>query len=192
MTAHLFRVPDNYHHPDLRPRLIAAARQALIERPDPAELSVRALARGLGVSANAPYRHFPDRDGLLAALVAAAYRTLATELATGDHGRSGGSEAVAVVWQQFAAREPALALLMTARQADDEVRAAALEWLAEVVRAVEPEVGTADPARLLRRAIGCWATVVGITALERSASLGGIDDWLVPRAARLAARAVRR
>jgi AcrR family transcriptional regulator len=188
--GHYFLVSDGYHHPDLRPRLIAAARQALIERPDPAELSVRALARGMGVSANAPYRHFADRDGLLQAVVAAGYRSLAADLASRAE-RPGGAAAVAAVWQGFAAREPALALLLTARVADDEVRAAALEWLAEVVRAVEFEVGTADPARLLRRAIGCWATVVGITALERSASLSAIEDWLVPSAARLAHRAVR-
>lgn len=51
-------------------------------------LSLRAVARRLGVSHQAPYRHYPSRDHLLAALVARMYRDFAAALAavpdTGD------------------------------------------------------------------------------------------------------------
>lgn len=189
MAAHIFRVSDNYHHPDLRPRLIAAARQALIERPDPAELSVRALARGLGVSANAPYRHFADRDDLLAAVVADGYRRLAADLgASGQDGAAPGASAIGRVWRRFAEAEPALALLLSSHQANDEVRAAAREWLAEVVRVLEPGQGEADPIRLIESALCCWAAVLGITTLAGSGTLTMLDRWLIPSAERVATR----
>jgi hypothetical protein len=59
-----------YHHGDLRNALIDAGLAAL-EVHDASELSLRALARDLGVSANAVYRHFADKNALLAALAAA-------------------------------------------------------------------------------------------------------------------------
>ena len=69
----------NYHHGNLRAELLEAAisqlRNAEIE-----ELSLRALARDLGVSQTAPYRHFSDKGELLAAMAARGYRDLLTAL----------------------------------------------------------------------------------------------------------------
>ncbi|MDC0362034.1 TetR/AcrR family transcriptional regulator [Halioglobus sp.] len=69
----------NYHHGNLRAELLEAAinqlRNAEIE-----ELSLRALARDLGVSQTAPYRHFADKGELLAAMAARGYRDLLTAL----------------------------------------------------------------------------------------------------------------
>lgn len=56
-----------YHHGDLRAALLEAAGR-IVEKSGPAGLSVREAARRAGVSHNAPYRHFPDREALLAAL----------------------------------------------------------------------------------------------------------------------------
>ena len=68
-----------YHHGDLRNALIEAGLAAL-EAQDASELSLRALARELGVSANAVYRHFADKDAcfleLYRAASASALRTL--------------------------------------------------------------------------------------------------------------------
>jgi len=58
-----------YHHGDLRAAMLAAAAR-LVEDEGVAGLSVREAARRAGVSHNAPYRHFPDRESLLAALAA--------------------------------------------------------------------------------------------------------------------------
>ena len=56
-----------YHHGDLRAALIQAG-LAELDRTGPGELSLRALARAVGVSPTAVYRHFPDKGALLSAL----------------------------------------------------------------------------------------------------------------------------
>ena len=56
-----------YHHGDLRSALVAAGLKAL-EQGDAADLSLRQIAREVGVSATAVYRHFPDKQALLGAL----------------------------------------------------------------------------------------------------------------------------
>lgn len=73
-----------YHHGDLRTAVLAAAGE-LIENEGLDSLSVREAARRAGVSHNAPYRHFPDRDALLAALAADGFAALDKVL----NGRSG-------------------------------------------------------------------------------------------------------
>jgi AcrR family transcriptional regulator len=70
---------STYHHGDLRAAVLAAAGK-LIEREGLARLSVREAARRAGVSHNAPYRHFPDRDALLAALAAEGFNLLEKSL----------------------------------------------------------------------------------------------------------------
>ena len=64
-----------YHHGDLRPALLAAALD-LLEREGPAALSLRALARSVGVSPMAPYHHFTDREALLAAVATVGFEHL--------------------------------------------------------------------------------------------------------------------
>jgi len=57
-----------YHHPDLRAALMDAALSELTEK-GPRRFSLRQVAARAGVSHTAPYRHFQDKDALLAALV---------------------------------------------------------------------------------------------------------------------------
>jgi AcrR family transcriptional regulator len=66
-----------YHHGDLRAALIKAA-AAEIERGGYESLSLRELAASLDVSRAAPYRHFTDRQALLATLAAEGFVELAT------------------------------------------------------------------------------------------------------------------
>src|SRR4051812_50108449 len=72
MRSQLARKPENtYHHGDLRDALIKAAlREA--EQGGTEAISIKALAKQLGVSQPAPYRHFADREALLAAVTAGA------------------------------------------------------------------------------------------------------------------------
>ena len=58
---------EAYHHGDLRQSLLKAALRHL-ETAGPETLSLRELAQELGVSQAAPYRHFKDRDALIAAI----------------------------------------------------------------------------------------------------------------------------
>lgn len=58
---------DLYHHGDLRKTLIEAALKVL-QKVSPEQLSLRELAREAGVSAAAPYRHFKNKQELIAAI----------------------------------------------------------------------------------------------------------------------------
>lgn len=53
-----------YHHGDLRQKIIDES-LTWIERENIVSLSLRGIARRIGVSHNAPYRHFPDKESLL-------------------------------------------------------------------------------------------------------------------------------
>src|ERR1700758_3123358 len=64
-----------YHHSNLREVLLASAVQ-LIAEAGPSGFTLREVARRAGVSHNAPYRHFQDRDALLAAGAAQGYLEL--------------------------------------------------------------------------------------------------------------------
>ena len=64
-----------YHHGELRSALIAAALD-LLEREGPSALTLRGLARCVGVSPMAPYHHFANRAELLATVAAAGFDRL--------------------------------------------------------------------------------------------------------------------
>jgi len=64
-----------YHHGNLRDALLEAA-VALIAEVGPRSFTLREAARRAGVSHNAPYRHFRDKDELLAAVAAQGFERL--------------------------------------------------------------------------------------------------------------------
>src|SRR5215472_8900990 len=70
-----------YHHGDLRQALVRSALEILSEA-GVGGLSLRAAARRARVSAMAPYRHFADKEALLAAVAEYGFRELATRLPT--------------------------------------------------------------------------------------------------------------
>lgn len=76
---------DTYHHGDLRQALIRAGLD-LAREGGPDAVSVREATRRVGVAPNAAYRHFEDRDALLAAVCSAAQaevaRAIDAQLAT--------------------------------------------------------------------------------------------------------------
>ncbi len=107
---------DAYHHGDLGPALLAAAVE-LARESGPDGVVLREATRRVGVSATAAYRHFADRDSLLAAVGDRARGALADamEAAAADvPGRSGRRRAVARLqatgraYVGFALAEPGL------------------------------------------------------------------------------------
>jgi AcrR family transcriptional regulator len=70
------RQRGRYHHGDLPSALLDAGLEQLATA-GPAGFSVAEVARRVGVSTAAPYRHFTDRDGFLAAVAARAAERLA-------------------------------------------------------------------------------------------------------------------
>ncbi len=97
-----------YHHGALRPALIAAARD-LLSREGPGAVSLREAARRVGVSATATYRHFQDKEHLLAAVSAEGFVEFADRL------KIGGAQAfngMGVAYLEFAIKNPGLFRLM--------------------------------------------------------------------------------
>ncbi len=81
----------SYHHGNLRNELLDTA-EAQLASEGAEELSLRALARRVGVSQTAPYRHFSDKNELLAALATRGYRKLLADLEAA--GRRAGANPV--------------------------------------------------------------------------------------------------
>ena len=81
----MVRMPESrpYHHGDLRAALLAAAERTLRDKGVGA-LSLRELAREVGVSHAAPGRHFKDKQALLNALALAGYDRLSRALGAAE------------------------------------------------------------------------------------------------------------
>ena len=106
-----------YHHGHLRDTLLAEAERTLREQ-GVEQLSLRDLARQVGVSHAAPRRHFADRQALLDALAGAGFARLADEVATAieDAGPDFRARlrATGATYVRFATEDPALMELMFA------------------------------------------------------------------------------
>jgi AcrR family transcriptional regulator len=74
-----WRRPRSYHHGNLKEVLLEAARR-LIEQHGPVGFSLTEAARLAGVSPAAPYRHFRDRDALLAEVARNGFERFAAKL----------------------------------------------------------------------------------------------------------------
>ncbi len=68
-----------YHHGDLHQEILCAASE-LLEDNNISSLSLRAVAKKVGVSHTAPYRHFKDKESLLAGIAALGYDELSVQL----------------------------------------------------------------------------------------------------------------
>jgi AcrR family transcriptional regulator len=69
----------SYHHPDLRQALLDGAVR-LIKEEGMREFSLRKLAKEVGVSHAAPYRHFENREAILATLMLEGHKRLRLNL----------------------------------------------------------------------------------------------------------------
>jgi AcrR family transcriptional regulator len=186
-----------YHHGDLRGALVAAGLSILEEGGDPASLGLRETARRAGVSAMAPYRHFPDQDALLAAVAIVGFERLRAALEVADRGGEGaGREALyaqGAAYVAFACAQPGLFRLMfggarsggSRPQALCEASAAAYAVLAERVATLLPGEAAADEA------LRSWALVHGIAALVIDGLLGEAVRTDPHVAAALAGRLLR-
>jgi AcrR family transcriptional regulator len=158
-----------YHHGDLRAAVIAAGLKRL-EAGDDGELGLRALARDVGVSATALYRHFPDKEALLDALADEGLRRLGARQAQAwlkAGGGRNGFKATGTTYVRFAHDEPALFRLsftrqMSARHANvgGDGGEVAYNLLRAGVGEALPGVENPD-----RAALHAWALVHGLAML---------------------------
>ena len=102
--------PRGYHHGDLKEALIRAA-LVLIAQKGPGGFTFAEAARWAGVSPAAPYRHFRDRDELVADVARRGFHEFEKALlAAWDGGRPEPFTAfdrLGRAYLQFARREPA-------------------------------------------------------------------------------------
>ena len=158
------RARRRYHHGDLPATLLQVAGK-ILEKEGVEDLSLRALARRAGVSHAAPYRHFPDRESLLAALAAEGFAMLgeAQRQAAAAAGLRGMGEA----YVRFALGHPQRFRLMfggTVRIAKHpalrEVATRTFDGLSGALAARVPEAKDARDS-----SIAAWAMVHGLAQL---------------------------
>src|SRR6201995_2713748 len=178
MPSQLQRKPVNtYHHGDLREALVRAA-LAEAERGGPEAISIKALAKRLRGPQPAPYRHFADREALLQAVTAEAFRqfnTIMREAIDKPSKRSKLSR-FAQAALDFGLRRTGIYRLMFAPRpmacaaADSELHIAAHETFELLVESFEaPKVG------LLREqhALQIWAALHGVVMLAGQGLMTG-------------------
>ncbi|MFC6328309.1 TetR/AcrR family transcriptional regulator [Alloalcanivorax gelatiniphagus] len=167
--------PRPYHHGDLRPALVEEGLALLAEKGGDG-FSLRELARRVGVTANASYRHFANKEALMLALAAEGFRRLrATQEAAEAAADSPGRKLVAggLGYLRFAHANPALFRLMFGAQAaarrggdnDDPELADASFAAFETLRQAVARVVDADQATVSRTALRAWAMVHGFSQL---------------------------
>lgn len=79
MTETSDDLPGSYHHGDLRLAILKAACDHL-RRENAESLSLRSLARGIGVSQTAPYRHFDSKNALFAGIATWGFQILSGQM----------------------------------------------------------------------------------------------------------------
>ena len=164
-----------YHHGNLREALIRAALE-LIAQKGPGGFTFADAARWAGVSSAAPYRHFRDRDALMADVARRGFERFESALARAwNEGRPdafAAFEAIGRAYIAFARGEPAYYSAMfeagVPLDADPELRLAAdrafgvLRQAAEVLTARLPAAGR-PPALMM--ALHVWALAHGVASL---------------------------
>ncbi|MFZ2008016.1 MAG: TetR/AcrR family transcriptional regulator, partial [Stellaceae bacterium] len=164
-----------YHHGNLREALIDAA-LSLIAQKGPAGFTFADAARSAGVSSAAPYRHFRDRDALIADVARRGYELFETHLEkawnNGQPEPFRAFENVGRAYLGFARNEPAYYSAMfeagVPLDANPELRAASERAFA-VLRTAAEELIAPMPAErrppALMMALHVWAMAHGIASL---------------------------
>jgi AcrR family transcriptional regulator len=156
---------ERYHHGDLRRALIQKGLERLVEGPADA-LSLREIARSVGVSATAVYRHFPDKAALLVELCREGDHMLAEAFRKAMAKARPGHEAfdeMGRAYVRFALAHPALFRLMMspagARRAEGEASA----MLVDTLRGLSGP-GLTQAEREMQR-LKAWSQVHGLAML---------------------------
>ena len=174
--------PGDYHHGDLGQALLDEALRS-IEADGVENLTVRAVGAKLRVSRSALYRHFSDKQALLAAVAREGFRTFRLALAGAweRHGRGlAGFEAQGAAYLQFAREHPAHYRVMFGRfiescAKDPEVveeAAGAFQVLVDALESLQREgLARKEDPQMLARFV--WASVHGLAMLTIDGQLRG-------------------
>lgn len=176
-------IKRSYHHGELRSALVEAG-LALLATRNAEDLSLREVARQVGVSPTAVYRHFPDKAALMAALASAGLDMLGKAQHAAFNAAGGGSlgfNATGAAYVRFALENTALFRLIFATplrsEAVDptEMPTDAMRFLmANAVALAPPEI---EPRVF---ALQCWSIAHGLAMLLIDGQLE-LDDETVER-----------
>jgi AcrR family transcriptional regulator len=161
-----------YHHGNLREALLVKGLE-LLESSRDSDISLRELARDVGVSANAAYRHFANKEALMLAMAAEGFTRFSlgqlTAIQKGDTPKQQFMLA-GRAYIDFACKNPALYRLMfgrfSASHRSDDMNSAGniafqglINMIAKVLQA-DPKSPEVDGA-----AIHAWSVVHGLSTL---------------------------
>jgi AcrR family transcriptional regulator len=166
---------ETYHHGNLREALVACALRMISER-GPNGFTLAEVARAAGVSGAAPYRHFKDRNALIAEIARQGFERFAKDLrAAWDNARPTPLAAIencGRAYLGFARREPAFYAAMfepgfpleddPALLAESERAFAVLRQAADAVVKTMPAQGR-PPSLMV--ALHVWSLAHGIASL---------------------------
>jgi AcrR family transcriptional regulator len=163
----------HYHHGNLREALLQGALRAIAEL-GPASFTLREVARRAGVSHNAPYRHFRDKDALLAAVAAQGFRELTLAMREAGARQPKALDRLkrsGLAYVAFAVRRPEHFTVMfdaPVRSSKDpeyaEASQEAFDTLVNYIRNCQEE-GQLPAGNTLERALYAWSLVHGIAKL---------------------------
>jgi AcrR family transcriptional regulator len=164
-----------YHHGDLARALVTAALD-LIAKRGPEALTLREVAAAVGVTHGAAYRHFADKEALLAAVAEEGYRGLAQKLASAASSAvtdpPARVRALGAAYVEFAMARPAHYRVMWGPRVNEDGRFPSLEAaisegfalvIAEFERGQAAGAFRDDPPRDL--AISFWVAAHGYVEL---------------------------
>jgi AcrR family transcriptional regulator len=167
--------PRGYHHGNLKETLIRAALD-LIASKGPTGFTFAEAARAAGVSPAAPYRHFRDRDELLAQVALRGFAQLEAALRRawndGTPDPLAAFERMGHAYLAFAHAEPAYYAAMfeggVPLDASSDLREASDRAFAAIRLAAEQLVALVPPPRrppALMVALHVWALAHGVASL---------------------------
>ncbi|MBX9870703.1 MAG: TetR/AcrR family transcriptional regulator [Burkholderiaceae bacterium] len=161
---------------DLKEACVRAAHEFIAEQ-GVEQLSLRDVARRLGVSHQAPYKHYPSRDHLLAEVIRRCYRDFAIYLdARGEHGDPWDDlGALGRRYQAFAASHPVEYRLMFGTpwplNAEESGLAAEATHAFDVLRTVLRRIHGADKSQRAQvdlDALFIWSNMHGMASIAQS------------------------
>jgi AcrR family transcriptional regulator len=170
-----------YHHGSLREALLQASIHLIAER-GPSGFTLREVARRAGVSHNAPYRHFRDKDDLMGAVAAQGFRELTQAMLEEAASKSNGRDRLkhsGLAYVSFALRRPEHFAVMFDLPASKSQRPEYIEAstgaFAALLGFVEDcqNEGQLPSGRSRDRALLAWSLVHGIAKLAVTGRLAG-------------------
>ena len=174
-----------YHHGDLGAALIEAGLD-LTRTGGPEALTIREATRRVGVSPNAAYRHFGDREALLGAVAGAIQHRMTARMNSSAHRRGSPGRraidrlrAVGVGYIKFALDEPgwfAVAFFGAERTGLEQDGIAAAPPYLALVEALDAMVDAEvlSPERRVGAEWPCWSAVHGFAELALRGPLQGV------------------